>query len=124
MEVQRLVHLQMLVEGVTGEELARELISILSVKYSIPSQLLLAAMKDWAAVNEMAVRTLKIVYPNLLCVGCFFHIIDRVGEHFDTPNLSDFIRSWISLFLHSHKTRFQWLEQTGKSMATYSPTRW
>ena len=124
MEVQRLVHLQMLVKSVTGEELARELISILSVKYSIPSQLLLAAMKDRAAVNEMAVRTLKIVYPNLLSVGCFSHTIDRVGEHFDTPNLSDFIRSWISLFSHSHKTRFQWLEQTEKSMATYSPTRW
>ena len=122
--VQRLVRLQMLVKSVTGEELARELISVLSVNYGISTQLLLAAMKDRAAVNETAVRTLKVVYPNLLSIGCFSHTIDCVGEHFNTPNLSDFITSWISLFSHSPKTRFLWLEQTGKSMATFSPTRW
>ena len=99
-------------KSVTGEELARELISILSVKYGISSQLLLAAMKDRAVVNETAIRTLKIVYPNLLSVGCFSHTIDYVGEQFNTPNLSDFITSWISLFSYSHKTRFLWLEQT------------
>ena len=122
--VQWLVRLQMLVKSVTGEELARELISVLSVNYGISTQLLLAAMKDRAAVNETAIRTLKVVYPNLLSIGCFSHTIDRVGEHFNVPNLSEFITSWISLFSHSPKTRFLWLEQTGKSMATYSPTRW
>ena len=96
--VQWLVRLQMLVKSVTGEELAREIISVVSVKYSIPSQLLLAAMKDRAAVNEMAVHTLKIFYPNLLSIGCFSHTTDHVREHFDTPNLSDFITSWISCF--------------------------
>ena len=110
----------MLVKSVTGEELARELISVLSVNYGISTQLLLAAMKDRAAVNETAVRTLKVVYPNLLSVGCFSHTIDRVGEHFNIPTLSEFITSWISLFSHSPKTRFLWLEQTGRSMATFS----
>ena len=124
MIVQRLVRLQLLVKSVTGEELARELISVLSVKYGISTDLLLAAMKDRAAVNETASRTLKVVYPNLLSIGCLSHTIDRVGEHFNTPNLSEFIISWISLFSHSPKTRFLWLDQTGKSMATYSPTRW
>ena len=28
----------------------------------------------------MAVRTLKIVYPNLLSIGCFSQTIDRVIE--------------------------------------------
>ena len=50
-------------KSLTGEELARELISVLSVQYSIGTQQLLAAMKDRASVNEVAVRTLKIVYP-------------------------------------------------------------
>ena len=81
-------------------------------------------MKYRAAVNETAVRTLKVVYPNLLSIGCFSHTIDRIGEHFNALNLSEFITSWISLFSHGPKTRFLWLEQTGKSMATYSPTRW
>ena len=80
--VQRLVRLQMLVKSVTGEELIRELISVLSVNYGISTQLLLAAMKDRAAVNETAIRTLKVVYPNILNIGCFSHTIDRVGEHF------------------------------------------
>ena len=81
-------------------------------------------MKDRAAVNETAVHTLIVVYPNLLSIGCFSHTIDRVGQYFNTPNLSDFVTNWISLFSHSHKTRFLWLEQTGKSMASYSPTHW
>ena len=121
---QSLVRLQIVVKSLTGEELARELIAVLSVQYSIGTQQLLAAMKDRASVNEVAIRTLKIVYPNLLSVGCFSHTIDRVGEHFLTPNLSEFITSWISLFSHSPKTRILWRDQTGKSMATYSATRW
>ena len=121
---QRLIRLQMVVKSLTGEELARELISVLSVNYGIATQHLLAAMKDRASVNEVAVRTLKIVYPSLLSVGCFSHTIDRVGEQFCTPHLSEFITSWISLFSHSPKTRILWLEQTGRSMATYSVTRW
>ena len=121
---QRLIRLQMVVKSLTGEELARELISVLSVNYGIATQHLLAAMKDHASVNEVAVRTLKIVYPSLLSVGCFSHTIDRVGEQFCTPHLSEFITSSISLFSHSPKTRNLWLEQTGRSMATYSVTRW
>ena len=111
-------------KSVTGEELARELISVLSVNYGISTQLLLAAMKDRVAVNKTAIRTLKVVYPNLLSIGCFSHAIDRVGEHFNIPNLSEFITSWISLFSHSPKMIFLWLEQTGKSMASDSPTQW
>ena len=103
----------MVVKSLTGEEFARELISVLSVNYGIATQHLLAAMKDRASVNEVAVRTLKIVYPSLLSVGCFSHTIDRVGEQFCTPHLSKFITSWISLFSHSPKTRILWLEQTG-----------
>ena len=115
---------QIVAKSLTGEELARELIAILSVQYSIRTEQLLAAMKDCASVNEVAIRTLKIVYPNLLSIGCFSHTIDRVGEHFSTPNLSEFIVSWISLFSHSPRTRILWRDQTGKSMATFSATPW
>ena len=45
--MQRLVCLQVLAKGVTGEELAREVISVLTVNYGISTQLLLAAMKDY-----------------------------------------------------------------------------
>lgn len=75
-------------------------------------------------VNGVAMRTVKIVYPSLLDVGCFSHALDRVGDHFNAPNLSEFWNSWIALFSHSAKAKMLWKEQTGKAMKTYSSTRW
>jgi len=57
-----LVCLQIVAKSITSEEFARELIAVLSVQYSIGTQQLLAAMKDRASVNEVAIQTLKIVY--------------------------------------------------------------
>ena len=53
---QRLVRLQFLAKSVTGEELARELISILSVVYGVQSNLVLASMRDGASVNSAAMK--------------------------------------------------------------------
>lgn len=121
---QRLVRLQMLAKSMKGEEIARELISILSVTYGIGPTFLLAAMRDRASVNNVALTTLKIVYPMLVDVGCYSHTIDHVGDHFSTPTLSEFISAWVTLFSHSPKSRLLWRERTGRSMATYSSTRW
>ena len=121
---QKLVRLQIFAKSLNGEEVARELISVLSVSYGIPSYSLLAAMRDRASVNEVAIKTLKIVYPNLVSVGCFSHTTDHVGEKFCTPTLTEFIVSWTSLFSHSPKGRMLWKEQTGRSMGNFSATRW
>ena len=121
---QRLVRIQLLSKSMTGEEIARELINVLSVTYSIGSDQLIAAMRDRAAVNNVAMRTLAVVYSKLLDVGCFSHTIDRVGQHFKTPILSEFSTSWIMLFSHSPKAKLLWKEQTGKAMISYSATRW
>ena len=61
---QRLVRLQFLVKSMNGEEIARELINILSVTLGIQSHLVLAAMRDRASVNNLAMRTVKVIYPN------------------------------------------------------------
>ena len=122
--VQRLVRLQILAKSANGEQLARELISILSITYSIAPDLLLAAMRDRAAVNTAALRTVKVVYPNIIDIGCFSHTLDHVGDRFCTPNLSEVVTAWISLFAHSPKTRLMWREQTGRPMASFSATRW
>ena len=58
---QRLVRVSMLAKSLTGEELARELISLLSVTYSITSNSVLAAMRDGASVNNVAIQTLNCV---------------------------------------------------------------
>ena len=107
----------------SGEHIARELITALSIQCSISSSSLLAAMHDRASVNDVAIRTIKVVYPALLNVGCFSHTLDLVGGKFNTPHLSDFMTAWVSLFSHSPKARLLWREQTGRSVLSYSPTR-
>ena len=121
---QRLVRVQMLSKSLSGEEIARELISVLSVRFSIRSTNVLASMRDRASTNNVAMQTLKIVYPSIVDVGCFSHTIDHVGEKFNTPTLGEFITLWITLFSHSPKCRMLWRSRTGQSMASYSKTRW
>ncbi len=83
---------------------------------SLPSDLVLAAMHDRASVNTVAIRTLKIVYPSMLDVGCFSHTLDLVGGKFSTTHLSEFITWWISLFSHSPKAKMLWRERTGHTI--------
>ena len=95
---QRLLAIQLLSKSLTGEEIVHELVQILSVSYGISSDYLVAAMRDRASVNSVAMKTVKIIYPNALDVGCFSHAFDRVGEHFNIPTLTEFIGNWLSLF--------------------------
>ena len=47
-------------------------------------------MRDRASTNEVAMRTVMVLYPRLLDVGCFSHTLNLVGEHFHTTTLSEF----------------------------------
>ena len=108
----------------TGEEVARELLTVLSTELGITSQYLLATMRDRATVNNVAVRTLQVMYPDALDVGCFSHTLNNTGERFNTPILDEFVRSWISLFAHSAKAKIRWKELTGLPVCSYTETRW
>ena len=114
---ERLVRLEFLQKSLTGEEIAREIINVLSVKMGVAPHLLLATMRDRASVNNLAMRTINVIYPNMLDIGCFSHALDHVGENFKTPTLDDFCSSWIM-------SKALWKEQTDKSIITYSKTRW
>ena len=85
---------------------------------------LLACMRDRAAVNNVAVRFMKVLYTNLLDVGCFSHTLDLVGDKICVPTLSDFMLSWLSLFSHSTKAKLLWKKKTGRTIRSYCPTRW
>ena len=50
----RLIGLQLLAKSMTGEKIARELISVLQVQYDVDSSSLIAAMHDRASVNNIA----------------------------------------------------------------------
>ena len=121
---QRLIRIQLLSKNMSGEEIARELVLVLSTNYGISPDHLIASMRDRASANNVAMRTMAIVYPKVLDVGCFSHTLDRVGEHFKTPTLSEFCTSWISLFSHSPNAKLLWREQTGRAIVSYSATRW
>lgn len=118
------MRLEFLQKSVNGEELARELIRILSVTLGVESSHLLAVMHDRASVNGAAMRTVSIVYPNAVDIGCISHTLDIVGDKFKAPLLHQFFTLWISLFSHSPKARAIWKEQTGRAMSSYSTTRW
>ena len=97
--------------SMTGGEVARELIHLLSIILGIQSHLLLAAMRDRASVNNVAMNTVSVVYPSIVDIGCFSHTLDH--EKFSTPNIEIFSALWISLFSHSPKVKMLWKEQTG-----------
>ena len=87
---QCLIKVQLLSKSLKGEEIARELIHTWSTEYSIGANNLLAAMRDRASSNGVAMKTLMVLYPNLVDIGCFSHTIDRVGENLYNPILHEF----------------------------------
>ena len=78
--------LKLLAKTMTGEKIAQQIIVIVSTEFGISSNLIVAAMRDRASVNDVAIRTIKVVYNELLDVGCFSHTLNHVGERMNTPN--------------------------------------
>ena len=114
--------LKLLAKTMTGEEIAQQIIVILSTEFG--SNLIVAAIRDRAFVNDVAMRTIKVVYNELLDVGCFSHTLNHVGERMNTPILHDFCNAWIALFSRSPRSRLLWRTQTCLSAPSYSSTRW
>ena len=81
-------------------------------------------MRDRASVNNVALRAIKVIFPNILDIGCFSHTFDHVGAKFNTPTLTKVMKHWILLFAHSPRAKLMWIDLTGRSPKTYSSTRW
>ena len=58
-----------LAKNLTGNEIGRELIHIISTDHNIGSNHLLAAMRDRASTKEVAMRTVMVLYLRPLDVG-------------------------------------------------------
>lgn len=121
---QKLVRVSMLAKSLNGEEVAREVLTVLSTELGIPGDKLLAVMRDRASVNNVAVSMISIMYPSAVDIGCLSHTLSHVGEKFEVPTLNKFMKYWEQMFKHSHKSRLLWRERTGRSIVTYSTTRW
>ena len=72
--------LKLLAKTITGEEIVQQIIVILSTEFGISSNLIVAAKRDRESVNDVAMRTIKVVYNELLDVGCFSHTLNHVGK--------------------------------------------
>ena len=72
---QRLIRLQLLAKSLKGEEIAREVVHTLSTEYGVAGNHLLAAARDRVAANSVAMRTIKILFPDVLDIGCYTHWI-------------------------------------------------
>ena len=82
---QKLVRFSMLAKSLSGDEIAREILTVFSTQLGIPSGNLLAIMRDRALVNNVAVSTIAILYPSAIDIGCFNHTLSHVGEKFNAP---------------------------------------
>ena len=121
---QRIVSMQMLTKSLNAQELARELVVCLANELQITPYQLLSVMRVGVAVDGAALAHLRFAFPTFLDVTCFAHTIDNVGKHFDLPALDAFSELWVRLFSHSAAAKLRWQQLTGKSMRSYSPTRW
>ena len=92
--------LQVLAESHTGEEIVRELMSVLQVDYGISPGTLVGSIHDRASINSVAMTTSRVLYPEIPDVGCFSCTIDHVGERFHTPTLSKLITAWLKADTH------------------------
>ena len=116
--------IMLLAKALCGVEVAREQMVCISTELGISSDRLVAAMRDRAAVNNVAMQTVKILYPNVIDIGCFSHTLDRVGGKFHTPILDEFFKVWIGMFARSPKTKLAWKTKTSLPIPSYSCTRW
>ena len=116
--------LKLLAKSMTGDEVAQQIIVVLSTELGIAPHYIVAAMRDRASVNDAAMRTIKVLYNQLTDIGCFSHTLDHVGDRMNTPVLNDFSKGWIGMFSRSPKLRLLWRTQTGRCVPSYSTTRW
>ena len=56
----------LLAKALTGEELARQLITVISTELSVPPGLIVAAMRDRASVNSVAMHIIGVIYNHMI----------------------------------------------------------
>ena len=108
---------------VNANEQAQVLNQCLSIVYGVRGHSLLAAMRDGARVNQAALERVAFISPKLLNVKCFSHTLDKFGNHFMIPTLSEFGSLWIRMFQHSCKAKLLWKDLTDQAPRSYSETR-
>ena len=84
---------------------------------------LLAAMRDGASVNQVAVDRIAFIFPKMLNDVCFSHTLDNVGNYLVIPTLVEFGSLRIRMFRCSCKAKPLWKDLIGQTPRSYSETR-
>ena len=116
---QRVIRMQLLAKSLSGNEIAHELITILSTELGIMLTQLLALMRDRASCNNVAMHTIKVIYPNVLDIGCYNHTFIHLivlGNNLKVSILDEFGKYWVSLISHFLRARLLWQERTSQSV--------
>ena len=111
--------LKLLAKSMKGDEVAQQIIVILSTELGIAPHYIVAAMRDRASVNDAAMRTIKVLYNQLTDIGCFSHTLDHVGDGMNTPVLNDFSKGWIGMFSRSLKLRLLYMENSNGTVCSF-----
>ena len=75
-----------------ANELARVLNEALCVEFGIRANSPPAAMRAGASVNQVTLNRMQFIFPKLLNVVCFSHMLYNVGSHLIIPTIV--FRSW------------------------------
>ena len=91
----------LLSKSLSGEEVARLLVDVLSTKLGVLTTNVVAATRDRASVNSLAMRTVCVLYNRVFDVGCLSHTLDHVGEKLDTPFVDEFFHPLSTIVIHT-----------------------
>lgn len=72
----RLVRLPMLAKSLSGDEVARKVIQVFQLDYQVGARALWGSMQDRASVNNVAMATVKAIFPEVFNVGCFSYTME------------------------------------------------
>ena len=122
---QHLVRVHVLAKSLNGQQLAREIISVLVGELQYPGHIAVAAVRGGARVNGAAIGIFKdVMYPDITNIICLSHSLDNIGKHFDTELLDSILHQWVSFLAHTPASRMVWKNKTGESMRSNSSIRW
>eukprot|EP00117_Sycon_ciliatum_P040894 scpid89831/ scgid29988/ len=91
--VQRWASLKCVEKSMSGNDVSGLLMDIIIEDLHVQRHNVVAAMRDGASVNGLAMKNLQDVFPNMFDITCFSHTLDRVGGYFKKiPNALAFCK--------------------------------
>lgn len=120
---QRLVDFTTMEKHMNGNQLGRRLVEVLTNKAKIPCTNVVGSARDSCATNGAALRVIAPLFPAMLNVLCYSHMLQGTGTRFLLESMDEFVTPF--LVLQSMPIcKSLWSEIVGTNMKGYSKIRW